>query len=444
MSRVLVVSYHFPPMLSMASVRIQRFVRSLGEHGWGADVLTARPSRYPLQDSALARGIPAGVGVFREAASAVPAGMAGDAPPTAPRRARPSLHPQGIAKRCAEKFRQWAPWASEPNAWRRQAERVGRGIVAGGGYDVIFSSSGPQASHAVAARLARLGGLPWVAEFRDALVDSPYLHAPTGWHRRYHRKREGRVVRGASAVVVTSGAHQASLRQRYGAGLCVRVITNAYDPREYPGEDTPRPSRFVLSYAGSLYGARSIVPLLRGWRAWLDRPETARWRPLLQILGESFNADLAALIREMDLADTVAYHGPRSHAEVLGELARSSAVLVVKSPHDRIHIPGKIYESIGAGRPVLLLGPDSEAAGLLQRFDLGVVVSSPEPADIAGGLEAIAARSARPVTPPAEYRLDRQTARLVAVLEEAVGRHRGALREEPERGSAPARWSNAH
>src|SRR5690606_24011135 len=72
-------------------------------------------------------------------------------------------------------------------------------------------------------------------------------------------------------------------------------------------------------------------------------------------------------------------------------MQRVADVLINVANSDPIHVPGKFYEYLGAGRPILHLGePDGDvAADLLRARRRGLVVSN-DAAAIAGILDSLA------------------------------------------------------
>jgi glycosyltransferase involved in cell wall biosynthesis len=413
---VLIVSYHFPPLASMGAIRMARFVRHLEGTGWCADILTAGISRFRVQDSDLNARLPECLRIFRESTAPSRNPPAGNTEAKRSQFGRRSLRPGGIAKRSAEFLRRWAPPTREPLAWRRAALSVGRRLIRSNRYQLIYSSSGPMACHLVAGGLVRNTNIPWVAEFRDALVDNPYLSLPTPWHRRYYSRHENAIIRCAASVIVTTHAHKQVLQERYGEQAPIHVLSNGFDPSEYPARVEGESGTFVVSYAGSLYGERSIEPVLRGWKEWSERQFARSHRVRLRIYGQSFNADLAGAVHDLGLEASVEVCGLRSHAQAMEAISASDAVLVIKSPVDLIHIPGKLYESLGAGRPVLLVGPESEASRLIRTLDAGVVVSSPGPRAIADALDEIVLRTNRSLAPPQEFAIESLTTRLSEIF----------------------------
>ena len=77
------------------------------------------------------------------------------------------------------------------------------------------------------------------------------------------------------------------------------------------------------------------------------------------------------------------------HAQAV-TLQRSADVLVNIANDDPVHVPGKVYEYLGAGRPILHLGDNEEdvAARLVQTHRRGLVSGNGTPA-IAESLERL-------------------------------------------------------
>jgi hypothetical protein len=73
------------------------------------------------------------------------------------------------------------------------------------------------------------------------------------------------------------------------------------------------------------------------------------------------------------------------HEKCLSYLKASDAGLLIidKAPAEWGIIPGKIFEYMGTGRPILALAPaESDAAQLVRKYRLGVVADPNNPNDI--------------------------------------------------------------
>ena len=61
---------------------------------------------------------------------------------------------------------------------------------------------------------------------------------------------------------------------------------------------------------------------------------------------------------------------PVSHEKCLHQMKGANVLLVVQ-PESPLQVPGKIYEYIAMGRPLLLIGGEGATANLVQRYHLG-------------------------------------------------------------------------
>ena len=155
--RVLFVSYYFPPLGGIGSIRAVRFATHLPASGWEVRVLAPRHGAYHRDPSLVfpeERVIRSpSLELSRLGKRAVRAG--GD-DTTAAAVAGTRARIQSFARRVLywpDAQRGWIPGAR----WAARKER----------FDVVFSSSFPVSAHVIARGLAGGAGVPWVAEFRD-------------------------------------------------------------------------------------------------------------------------------------------------------------------------------------------------------------------------------------------------------------------------------------
>jgi glycosyltransferase involved in cell wall biosynthesis len=305
----------------------------------------------------------------------------------------------------------WYPFA------RSVALRVGRNWRP----DVILASSpGPTAlmvANSVASRLRA----PWVAEFRDLWMDHPALDWPA-WRRSIGERLERRTLSTAAALVTVSKPWAESLRRKFGKP--VAVVTNGFDPEDFPRTtEVPfREGTVRLVHTGTLDGAsRDPSPLL----AAISRMDTLT--PKVRV---AFYGPADTLVLAGELAKS---HGVQANVELIPSVpyreslrAQTEAdvllMLLWTDPNVRGWHSGKLFEYMGARRPVLAIGPAGDVgAELIQARRLGVVLSNPE--QIARQLEEwidVKSRVGGIPAPPAEaavgFTREEQAAELGKVL----------------------------
>jgi glycosyltransferase involved in cell wall biosynthesis len=310
--------------------------------------------------------------------------------------------------------------------WYPYAVREGRQIIETQKIDAIYSTSPPETSHLVGARLHELTGLPWVADFRDPWMNLYLLQRPTRLHDRLHERLERRVCSRAAAVV-TNRWHLDVLRKKYPAMARMKLIPNGYDPAhiEQVLELTPPVDRFQIVHAGMLTQKRSAVPFLKALRVFLDRFPGAEDTCRALFLGprESENDDA---VEQLRLGAVVSFRNTVPHHEALN-IERSSHILLLIKHTNPVYngiVPGKLFEYIGVRRPILALAPDGEASDIVRRFKRGEVAPQDDAELIADRIETMYRKhrggtleTDYDLTPVTEYGRDVLTRRLAKYLD---------------------------
>jgi hypothetical protein len=357
MKKILIVSYMYPPIFAMGTVRVQSFVKHLPKLGWEPYVLTVMPSDWVLSN----REIPAGEStrtVCRTNCLDMSrlvgklfgrwARGGGITRSKAQRETGPSLLKLGISlydTLLAFPDSTW-PWYF---LGRKEALEFGLKVRP----DVILSSSAPFMSHMMAARLRERLGVPWVADFRDlwsqnAFVDYP---APARWARE---RVEARVLRSAAALCTVSEPFAEELREKHGKETF--VVMNGYEPS--PAGPAPAPLEgFTILYTGMLYPGKLDPALL--FQALRSMKDGGRLPAGLRVAFYGPNHDVTLdQARAAGVAELVRCHEPVPQAEAL-ELQRRAQLLLVMdfhTPRGKGVYPGKLFEYLGAGRPILAVG----------------------------------------------------------------------------------------
>jgi glycosyltransferase involved in cell wall biosynthesis len=393
-SRVLFLAYYFPPIGGAGVQRSVKFARYLPEYGWQPVVVTgpgAASGRWTPRDETLHDELPDGIEVVR---------VPGPEPPAA-------SGWEGRLERWARRRTAWSRW------WTEGAVETGRSLE---GIDVVYASMSPWDSGEAAARLAELLGVPWVADLRDPWALDEMLAYPSTVHRRLELRRMGRLLSRADAVVMNTPEAAAQARRAFPSLAEERVyaIPNGYDAADFAA---PPPVRdddaFRIVHTGYLHTAvrkeersarvrrvlggtlgdvdvlpRSHVFLLEAVRGLLRESPDAGRSVEIHLAGELTEEDE----REIDL-DVVHTHGYLDHASTVA-LMRSADLLFLPM-HDlpagqraRI-VPGKTYEYLASGRPILAGVPDGDARDLLAASGTALLC---RPSDAKAMKEAIAGR----------------------------------------------------
>jgi glycosyltransferase involved in cell wall biosynthesis len=264
--------------------------------------------------------------------------------------------------------------------------------------ELLYSSHPPASAHLLALLLKRATGLPWVADFRDGWTSDPLDPEleRCRWRLSLEQRLERSVVRRADAVVAATEISADHLRQLCGSATTkVRVIPNGFDP-EALGPAAPLPPRRLplrLVHTGSFrysHPCRTPFPLLAALTLLLAEDPAWGARLRLVLVGQlSPEEEAAATV--LARAGVVELVGPQPRAEALRLQATAHVLLLVDHvrPWPASNVPGKLYEYLAAGRPVLALCGAGMVQRLVTELGAGWCAAGDDPAAIAAALRGL-------------------------------------------------------
>lgn len=360
--KVLMVSFYFPPLNAVGGLRAGKLAKYLPAFGCEPWVLTVAPD--PAGDLTAECEVPE-ERVTRVAYQPLrlrPGVTSGPAP---------EAHPVDARRRplCLRDIRN----PDQTLGWYRNAVRAGRELLERESFDVLFSSFGPPSSHMVARALQQASGLPWIAEYRDL------------WTGNYGQPRgrlgnwidgalEGWTMRAATRMITVSQPLADTLRARHGRP--VDVIPNGYDEADYPRVSAPATGDvFRLVYTGRIYqGRQSPAPLFDAMRRLAGEGLITPDRFEVVFVGEPLD-DVADLARSHGVDAFVRVRRPVPHPVSRQMQIEATALLVLgfMDPTLKGVLTGKVFEYLGAKRPILAIAPGGDILeSLLKETRAGV------------------------------------------------------------------------
>lgn len=354
--RVLIISSLFPPTHDIAAVRIGKFAKHLPEFGWEPIVLTTdidkrKPQTLLLEVSEkniirvpYLNFIPT---LYRRL------GGEGNPPPSSPSR---HVSPKRVLLVLIRMMRPLynLPIVDRlvfaPRNWSHPGVIRGLEIIHSHDIDLVFSTFPPSTNPIIASHLHRKTLIPWVAEFRDLWLDPRYEKGRL--YQFFDRKLERRIHRGASILVGVSEPMCELLESTHQKKSI--AITNGFDETDYQG-DVPLLDKFTLTYAGNVGPKQYPVSLFKALKELLDEGKISPDNLEVRFFGGRSLNSLFPLINSYCLDDIVKIHELVPFQESIVKQRESSALLLLwwASPLGRHVYTAKIFEYLGAGRPVL-------------------------------------------------------------------------------------------
>lgn len=366
MKHLLMVAFHFPPCAVSSGIqRTLRLAQHLPAHGWLPIIVTASDRAYERTSSDLLSEVP------REAI--VQRTMAFDAARHLAIRGR---YPAFVARPD-----RWANWAPSAVATGLRLVRRHRPLA-------VWSTYPIATAHVIGDWIARLTGLPWIADFRDPMAQEGYPADPATW--RAFARIEARALARARAAVFTTRGAAAMYRARYPhAADRVTVIENGFDEASFSGIDAAGEplvrGRFTLLHSGVVYPSeRDPSPLFAALSALKRRGQTNGL--LVRFRASVHDRLLQDLAQRFDVRDLIETAPPLPYREALTEMMRADGLLVLQAANCNAQIPAKVYEYLRAQRPIVALtDPRGDTADLLQRCGVQTIA----PLESAAAIEAM-------------------------------------------------------
>lgn len=377
-NRALLIAFHFPPQAASSGIqRSLSFSRHLPASGWEPMVLTAKASVYQNQNPSQLASIPPKLLVRRA--------FALDAKRHLGWRGR-YLNASALPDR-------WVTWSLG-------AIPAGLSMIRAQRPRLIWSTFPIATAHLIGLALHRLTGLPWVADFRDPMLQPAYPTQKA--QRRMYAWIEQQTIRRCSKAVFTTQGAMASYRERFPdlAPDKFVVIENGYEEDAFgaatdaaaPAAQADRP--LVLVHSGLLYDTG------RDPSAFLDALARLKARGVIDagtlrvVLRAPGNAaGVSALIERYGVADIAATAAPVPYGEALAEMGAADGLLLFQGTPFNNQIPAKVYEYFRARKPIFgLVDHAGETARVLGAGGFEDQAFIDNAAEIASRLELFLAR----------------------------------------------------
>ncbi len=333
---ILMVALEFPPCHSAGVQRTLHFAQHLHRSGWRVIVLTVQPRVYSALDEQVE--VDPGVHVYRTFAL-------------------------DSARDLAIKGKYFG-WSKVPDrwwSWALTAVGKGRKLIRQYQPDVLWSTYPAITAHFIAWRLHRHSGLPWVADYRDPMQSHYDDNA-----RQYSgvaRWIEKQTVNCAEKLVFTTAEASLLYQTLYPQQPATRFATiqNGYDEASFNDlpNVTPLPQdKLVLLHSGSVYANGRDPSLLFDALGRLKQQGIVNAENFLLVFrGQKNDRLYRTKLEQLDITELVSFRAGIPYLESLAEMQTAGALLIIQGPLFSNQIPGKVFDCLRVGKPILALTP---------------------------------------------------------------------------------------
>lgn len=378
--RVLLISYHFPPVGGAGVQRPMKFAKYLRDFGWDVTVLSAANPSVPVLDESLLRDLPDDLLQIKartlEPGYALKSQLGATAGTAAP----------GVLQRLKRALRgsvkQLASLALQPDPqvlWHPAAFPAAKRLLREVPHDAILATAPSYSNLLLGARLKRQFDLPLIVDFRDEWdLSGLYLeNSRHDWYSRWRQEQQQRhILRVADHLLATTPGSTARLVERAvaaGHQLPGSCIYNGFDPSDYADlQPTPRlnSGKLRIVYTGTLWNLTDIEPLVAAIELLHQRQPELLAQLELDIVGRKTPDQLAKLQRLSATRTTVNITDYCPHSEALQRMAAADVLCLLLSdvPGAERVVPAKLFEYLALSKPMLALAPHGATSEIVQQF----------------------------------------------------------------------------
>lgn len=368
------IAYHFPPLQGSSGIqRTLRFAQYLPEFGWQPIVLTAHPRAYQSTDYTQLQDIPDQTGIYRAFAL-----------DTSKHLSFMKRYPQILALPD-----RWITW------WLG-AVPTGLYLIKKYKPDVIWSTYPIATAHLIGFTLNQMTGTPWIADFRDPMVQVNYPANPLAY--RAFQWIENKTISHCAQVVFTTPGTRDDYIGRFPSipKSRFRLIENGYDEQSFAAavtfaDNKPKEKerkQLILIHSGVIYPSERDPTVFFEALSDLLQQALITADTLKIILRATYHDHyLQPLIDRYGIGSIVSLAPPITYKDALSEMLSADGLLILQASNCNNQIPAKLYEYLRAQRPILALtDPVGDTAGKLREMDIESIACLDSKADISHAL----------------------------------------------------------
>lgn len=363
--KILIITYYWPPSGGPGVQRWLKFVKYLPEFNWKPTVYIPKNPSYPIIDETLNNEVKPEVEIIK----------------------KKIWEPYQLAEifgRENKKFKAGQfdidknqSWKSRLSIWIRgnlfipdarlfwvnPSVKYLEKLLQEQQFDIILTTGPPHSIHLIGLGLKKIfPHIKWVADFRDPWTEiSYYKHLKlTKLADRKHRKLESKVLNTADITLATSFSDAENFYKMGANAVC---ITNGFDVdarTDVSNTVNASTEKFVLSYIGVLEQLRNPEILWNVLNDLVSENQDFKKDFELKFVGRIDNKILEPF-QHTPLEAHIRNMGYLSHSAANEEMKNSSILIVTNFPNDSSKgiIPGKIFEYLVTGHPIISFGPKS-------------------------------------------------------------------------------------
>ncbi len=371
MFKVLVVSYYFPPMGLSGVQRTLKFVKYMKNYNWEPTVITSGKVAYFAHDNYLNQELDSlNINVIRVEGSKEPNALLS--------KFGTVKLPSEFIRNLLDKISQTFFIPDNKISWSKKALNKVEEVLSQNHFDALFITAPPFSSFEIISQIKRKIDIPIFADYRDLWYGSYFAFYPTPFHKILHKKKEYAALKAADRIIVTNRKIKEKLLNTYPFLTFddVVIISHGFDKEDFdkiPAQPKPQ-NKMVLMYSGIFLVYSTPKYFLQAFKQLsIERPDIAS-NIELHFVG-LLRKENQKLIKKLKLQPFVRDHGYVGHDESVAKIKSADVLwfMVGKRRNIDAILPGKVYEYLGAQKPIIACVPEGAAKMAIEESGAGFI-----------------------------------------------------------------------
>ena len=242
--------------------------------------------------------------------------------------------------------------------------------------------------------------------------------------KKIHERMEQKVLGKADTVITISKRFKEDFQKLIGRK--VHVVTNGFDPADFAAAKAITPNgKFLISHIGTIDDLRDPRPFFKAIKTLVKENESIKTDVEILFVGVVTKHLISEVKNDPILSEIVIFKKYVPHNEVFILYRQSSVLLLVlaNSVNAEGNIPGKLFEYMASGRPILALGKTKgNSAEIIEDAKAGITCEPDDHKAIVDALQKFYDEYKRGIdTKPrevAKYSRKNLTAKLAELMED--------------------------
>jgi glycosyltransferase involved in cell wall biosynthesis len=378
--KVLIITYYWPPSGGSGVQRWLKFVKYLPQSGVTPFVFTPENPAFDIRDESLLKDVPPEAEIIHfpiwepyDAFFKVSKLFGG----------KKSTKPTDlVTAKNTSLFQRVSTWMRgnllipDPKIfWIRPSVKFLVDFIRDNKIDTIITTGPPHSIHFIGYYVKKkLKHVTWLADFRDPWSEWGFLDTLMvgSFSKSIHRRLQGKILKNADIVTSITPFYVRQFETL--SNRKVHLLTNGYDEDDFRQLAVEKTEKFIIRHVGIVNEKCDPRPFMQALKEAMTEDHIFASLVQVDFVGEVHASFKSYVLADEILSRVTSFSPPVPHKELIRLYNRSSLLLLVLEGYKDAagYMPGKLFEYLATGLPVLGVGPaEGDASDLMMSAGIG-------------------------------------------------------------------------